>query len=191
MATPLQPILLPVGSAAEIRRPYLDRTNPIPTVNNPSYTVQERTLRLAHNFVEEARSDLERAVTEGSDIPPRIRTMHERPGHASPEYRTLAVPIPQGAEGSSPEVLSSSIASYARRRRPNCILLTLDVTGTGEDGSPQQLLIAEARDREGTRMYMLQPFTVEERRIRWQEPLNGGWQDPGEEEMILDAAFFG
>lgn len=151
--------------------------------------IQERTLRLAHAFVEETRRDLERAVREASDIPPRIRTMHERPGHSSPEFRTLAVPIPDGAEGASPDVLSSSIASYARRRRPECIFLTLDVTGSAEDGSPQPLLIAEARDREGTRMYLMQPFRIEQRRIEWDEPLNGGWLDPGDEEMILDAAF--
>ena len=128
---------------------------------------------------------------ENADIPPRIRTVHDRPGHASPEYRTLAVPIPDGAAGGSPEVLSRSIASYARNRRPMCIILTLDVLGQDEDGSEQSLLIAEARDRYGTRMYMVQPFTVVDRRIRWQEPVSGGWQDPGEEEMILDAAFGG
>ena len=153
------------------------------------FAIQERTLRLAHSFLEETRRDLERAVRESSDIPPRIRTVHERPGHSSPEFRTLAVPIPEGAEGASPEVLSISIASYARRRRPECIFLTLDVTGRGDDGSPQPLLIAEARDRDGTRLYLMQPFTVDQGRIEWGEPLNGGWRDPGQEEMILDAAF--
>lgn len=117
--------------------------------------------------------------------------MHERAGHASPEYRTLAVPIPAGAEGASPAVLSTSIASYARRKRPDCILLVLDVMGTADDGSAQQLLIAEARDRDGTRLYLIQPFHVDGQKVAWQEPFNGGWQDPGEEEMILDAAFAG
>ena len=158
-------------------------------MNNQSYAVQERTLRLAHHFLEETRADLQRAAAEGSDIPPRIRTVHERPGHASPEYRTLAVPIPEGAEGASPAVLSRSIASYAKQRRPQCILLTLDAMGTAADGSAQPLLIAEARDSSGTRMYLLQPFRIQDGRLTWDEPMNGGWQDPGEEEMILDAAF--
>lgn len=152
---------------------------------------QERTLRFAHDFVEETRQDLQRAVGSNADIPPRIRTANIRPGHASPEYRTLAVPIPQGAEGASPEVLSSSIANYARRRMPNCIVLTLDVVGEGAGGEPQSILIAEARDKSGTRMYMVQPFTVSNRRITWGEPMDGGWRDPGDEEMILDAAFGG
>lgn len=160
-------------------------------VDDPFLVNQERTLRIAHDFVEETRQDLQRAIGNDADIPPRIRTANLRQGHASPEYRTLAVPIPQGAEGASPEVLSSSIANYARRRMPNCIVLALDVVGEGADGEPQPILIAEARDRSGTRMYMIQPFTVTNKRISWGEPLEGGWQDPGDEEMILDAAFGG
>jgi hypothetical protein len=150
---------------------------------------QERTLRLAHDFLQEARQDLERAFADGSDLPPRIRTVHDRPGHTSPEYRTLAVPIPEGAEGSSPDVLSSAIARFAARRPPHCLLLALDVVGTGDNGKPQSLLIAEARDRGGTRFFMIQPFQVEDGRVEWLEPINGGWQDPREQEMILDAAF--
>jgi len=166
--------------------------HPEPTqdrLTHHSYAAQERVLRLAHEFVEEARRDLAKAVADGSDLPPRIRTVHERPGHASPEYRTLAVPIPDGAEGASPTALSSAIANYARRRPPSCLLLTLDVVGTGEDDQPQSLLIAEARDRRGTRLFMIQPFRVFDGRISWEEPIEGGWRDPGGEEMILDAAF--
>lgn len=160
-------------------------------MDNQSLAAQERTLKFAHDFVEETRDDLQKAAADGSDIPPRIRTVSTRQGHASPEFRTLAVPVPQGAEGASPEVLSSSIASYARRTMPNCIVLTLDVVGEAEDGSPQSMLIAEARDRSGTRLYLLQPFSEKNRRLTWHEPVGGGWQDPGGEEMILDAAFGG
>jgi hypothetical protein len=158
---------------------------------NQSYATQERTLRLAHDFLQESRIDLERAIAEETDLPPRIRMIHERSGHASPEYRTLAVPIPSGAEGGSPEVLSSSIARYTSTRNPHCLLLVLDVIGAAEDGTPQKLLIAEARDRFGTRMFLVQGFEVTDGRVLWQEPIDGGWRDPGEEEMILDAAFAG
>ncbi|MQA92581.1 MAG: hypothetical protein GEU90_20555 [Gemmatimonas sp.] len=151
----------------------------------------ERTLRLAHDFLEETRADLERAALEGSDLPPRIRMVHERRGHASPEFRTLAVPIPEGAEGSSPIALSAAIASFARTRAPHCLLLTLDVVGAGDGGEPRSVLIAEARDRSGTRFFMVQPFVLDRGRVRWYEPFEGGWRDPGEEEMILDAAFAG
>lgn len=132
---------------------------------------------------------MERAALDGADLPPRIRMIHERSGHASPEYRTLAVPIPEGAEGGSPTVLSTAIARFARTRAPHCLILTLDVVGTSEGGEPLPMLIAEARDRTGTRFYMVQPFTVARARVTWQEPLEGGWRDPGDEEMILDAAF--
>ncbi|HUE96580.1 MAG TPA: hypothetical protein VMN39_07960 [Longimicrobiaceae bacterium] len=153
------------------------------------YALQERTLRLAHEFLREVRSDLERATAEGTDLPPRIRTVHDRPGHASPEYRTLAVPLPEGAAGGSPEVLSTAIAGYARRSLPQCILLALDVLGGGDGGESQPLLIAEARDRNGTRLYMIQPFDIIDGSIVWKEPIEGGWQEPGEQEMILDSAF--
>lgn len=156
---------------------------------NQVFAIQERTLRLAHDFVREARRDLERATLEGADLPPRIRTVHERSGHASPEFRTLAVPIPEGAEGASPEVLSGAIARFAARRPPQCLLLVLDVVGRDDKGEPQSLLIAEARDNLGTRFFLIQPFLVADSRITWMEPVNGGWQEPGEEEMILDAAF--
>ena len=72
-----------------------------------------------------------------------------------------------------------------------CLLLALDVIAPADDGSQGQMLIAEARDRGGTRLFMMQPFRVEKGKVRWQEPLEGGWQDPGGEEMILDAAFGG
>jgi hypothetical protein len=51
------------------------------------------------------------------------------------------------------------------------------------------VLIAEARDRTGTRMYWMQPYHPAGTRVDWDEPLAGGWMDPGEAEMILDAAF--
>jgi hypothetical protein len=158
-------------------------------VKQQSIVAQQRILRLAHDFLVETRVDLARAVAEGADLPPRIRAVTERPGHASPEYRTLAVPIPPGVEGGSPTALSGAIASYAARHPPSSLLLMLDVIGSRADGGPQPLLIAEARDRLGTRLFLVQPFDVVEGRIVWQEPLEGGWRDPGDEEMIIDAAF--
>ena len=149
----------------------------------------ERLLRMAHAFVEEARHDLEKATLEGSDLPPRIRCIYERAGHATPEFRTLAVPIPPGAEGGSPAVLSQVIARYTRTKSPAGLLLVLDVLGEDERGNPSSILIAEARDRLGTRMFMVQPFRISGRRVEWDEPLEGGWRDPGGEEMILDASF--
>jgi len=149
----------------------------------------QRTLRFAHDFVEESRLDLARAAVEGVDIPPRIRAIHDRPGHASPEYRTLAVPIPPGAEGASPTVLSSAIAKYAANRSPSCLLLTLDIVAVNDDDEPQSLFVAEARDHAGTRLFLAQPFTIVAGRIEWAEPVDGGWRDPGEDEMIIDAAF--
>jgi hypothetical protein len=155
------------------------------------FAAQQRTLRLAHDFLTETRRDIARATAEGADLPPRIRAVHDRPGHASPEFRTLAVPIPESAEGASPTVLSSAIARFAERHPPQCLLLTLDAIGVGDGGAPQSILIAEARDRAGTRLFLVQPFDVDDGRITWHEPLEGGWRDPGDEEMILDAAFGG
>lgn len=146
-------------------------------------------MRLAHDFVSEARRDMERAAAEGADLPPRIRTVHDRSGHTSPEFRTLAVPIPESAGGASPEIISDAIARFAARHPPQCLLLVLDVVGTDENGDPRSLLIAEARDSHGTRFFLMQPFEVNRGRVTWLEPLNGGWQEPGDQEMILDAAF--
>lgn len=148
-----------------------------------------RTLEQAHSFLEEVRRELERAVRDGRDLEPRVRSVSERPGHATPEYRTMAIPIPDSLGGASPEVLSTSIASYFAARRPICLMLGLDVVTEGDDGTPSPVLIAEARDRSGTRLFFMQPFRVEGEAVRWEEPLVGGWRDPGAEEMILDAAF--
>ena len=38
-------------------------------------------------------------------------------------------------------------------------------------------------------MYWMQPYSPTGSRVDWDEPLTGGWCDPGEAEMILDAAF--
>jgi hypothetical protein len=144
---------------------------------------------MAEAFLTEARRDLERAAAQGADVPPRLRIVHERPGHATAEYRTLAVPIPPGAEGASPEVLSRIIANYAASRDPHALLLVLDVLGQDGAGNPRPLLICEARDNSGTRLFLMQPFQQNGPRIAWEDPANGGWSDPGDEEMILDAAF--
>lgn len=149
----------------------------------------QRVLELAHTFLEEVRRDLEKASAEGADLPPRLRAVNIRPGQSAPEFRTMAIPVPPGGEGSSPEILSSLIARYASEKPASCLLLALDVLAAAEDGTQQPMLIAEARDRGGTRLFMMQPFRAEQGKVRWEEPLGGGWQDPGREEMILDAAF--
>jgi hypothetical protein len=151
----------------------------------------QRVLEWAHGFLAEVRRDLEKAAGEGADLPPRLRVVNLRPGQAAPELRTLGIPLPPGGEGKSPEILSSLIARYAAEKPAACLLLALDVLSADEDGSQRPLLIAEARDRGGTRFFLMQPFRVQSGRVTWEEPLGGGWQDPGREEMILDAAFGG
>ena len=151
----------------------------------------QRVLEWAHVFVEEVRRELEKTTSQGADLPPRLRVVNVRAGQTAPELRTLAIPVPPGGEGSSPEILSSLIARYTAEKPAACLLLALDVIAPADDGSQGQMLIAEARDRGGTRLFMMQPFRVEKGKVRWQEPLEGGWQDPGGEEMILDAAFGG
>ena len=144
----------------------------------------ERVLTYAARFLEETRDDIQRCKMDGSDVPPRIRSVHERPGHATPEFRTLTIPIPDVFGGLSPEVLSGAIAKFAAGRKPECLILALEA----ENGDGP-LLIAEARCRYGTRLFWMQPFTWIASKLEWGEPLDGGWQDPGGEEMILDAAF--
>ena len=149
----------------------------------------ERVLELAHAFLEEVRRDLEKASAEGTDLPPRLRAVQGGIGPGTPDFRTFAIPVPAGGEGSSPEILSSLIARYTSTNSAACLLLALDVLSAEEGGSQRPLLIAEARDRWGTRLFMMQPFRVDMGKVTWEEPLGGGWQDPGGEEMILDAAF--
>lgn len=144
----------------------------------------ERVLSFATRFLEEVRGDIERARMEGSDTPPRLRCIHERPGHATPEFRTLNIPVPEGLGGLSPDVLSGIISRYAEQKRPDCLLLALEAETA--DGL---VLIAEARCKFGTRMFWMQPYKVTDRRVDWGDPMADGWRDPGEEEMILDAAF--
>jgi hypothetical protein len=144
----------------------------------------ERVLSFATRFLEEVRSDIGRAKMDGSDTPPRIRSVHERPGHATPEFRTLNIPVPEALGGVSPEVLSGTVARYAATKKPECLLLAFEAEASGEP-----VLIAEARDRWGTRLFWVQPFQVVDTHVEWGEPLGDGWRDPGEEEMILDASF--
>ena len=153
-----------------------------------SIVQSERTLELARSFLEEVRRELERAAAAGADLAPRLRTVHERAGHATPEYRTLVIPIPAGAEGASPEILSELIARYARQKRPQRLMLA--VTALQADAA--SVLIAEARDGHGTRAYQMRRFRVDAGTLHWEEdPVAAAWLDPGEEEMILDAAFGG
>lgn len=147
----------------------------------------ERTLGAATRFLEEMREELERAAADGGAVPPRLRSVHERPGHATPEYRTLAIPVPEGLVGSSPEILSGAIARFAQAKPPAALLLALDLVLDAGSG-PGPVLVAEARDAAGTRLFWMQPYRSVEGKLRWDEPLEGGWRDPGEEEMILDAA---
>jgi hypothetical protein len=144
----------------------------------------ERTLSIATRFLEEVRADIGYAALDGMNVPPRLRSVHERQGHATPEFRTLAIPVPDGAAGASPEILSGAIEHYAAAKHPDCLLLAFEAE---MDGRP--VLIAEARDRAGTRLYWVQPYSAAGTHVEWSEPLHGGWQDPGDEEMILDAAF--
>jgi len=144
----------------------------------------ERTLHHATRFVEEMRSDLARAARDAADLPPRIRSVHETPGHTTPEFRTLNIPIPDGMGELPIDVLSGVIARYAECKRPDRLLLAMEAE---MDGRP--VLIAEARDRAGSRLFWVQAFTRGAGEITWEEPLDGGWRDPGEQEMILDASF--
>jgi hypothetical protein len=146
----------------------------------------ERTLNFATRFLDEVRTDLARAAKEGSDSPPRIRSVHEVAGHATPEFRTLNIPLPPGVGGAPPEILSGSIARFANEKKPDRMMLALEA-----EIDESAVLIAEARDRAGSRMFWVQPFRRESGEVYWGEPLDGGWRDPAEEEMILDAAFKG
>ena len=149
----------------------------------------ERTLGMATRFLDEVRGDIGRAALEGADIPPRLRSVHEKPGHATPEFRTVAIPVPDGMGGVPPEILSGTIARYAQTKKPDCLLLAMEAEMEADGDGARSVLIAEARDRTGTRMYWMQPYRPGGSRVDWDEPLAGGWADPGEAEMILDAAF--
>jgi hypothetical protein len=144
----------------------------------------ERTLHHATRFVEEMRSDLTRAARDGADLPPRIRSVHETPGHTTPEFRTLNIPIPNGMGVMPVDILSGVIARYAEQKRPDRMLLAMEAEMGG-----RAVLIAEARDRAGSRLFWVQPFRRAGCEVEWNEPLNGGWRDPGDEEMILDESF--
>jgi hypothetical protein len=149
----------------------------------------ERTLGMATRFLDEVREEVARAASDGADTPPRVRSVHERPGHATPEFRTLTIPIPTGVGAVSPEILSTTIARYAVGKKPDALLLVLEAEMEREDGRTGPVLIAEGRDRAGTRLFWMQGYRVQAGRVTWEDPLGGGWRDPGEEEMILDAAF--
>lgn len=151
----------------------------------------ERTLAMASRFLDDVRLDVNRSAPAGTDMPPRVRCVHEKPGHTTPEFRTLAIPIPPGLGGASPEILSTTLTRFATTRKPDCMILAVEAVLAGDDGVPGPVLIAEARDRRGTRLFWLQHYRVAEGRVLWGEPMGEGWQDPGEEELILDAAFRG
>jgi hypothetical protein len=148
----------------------------------------EWVLRQATRFLEDARREIEKAALHHSDFPPRLRMVHERPNHSTPDFRNLAIHVPAHLGGASPEALSELIAQHAGKRPPTCLLLALEAEQEAGD-QPRSLLIAEVRDRSGTRLFWMQPFSRRETRVEWGEAVDGGWRDPGEEEMILDASF--
>ncbi|HEX5520752.1 MAG TPA: hypothetical protein VFX29_03610, partial [Longimicrobiaceae bacterium] len=149
-----------------------------------------RTREAADRFLTEVRREVERAIAAQCGTPPRLRSIHERPGHATPEYRNLAIPVPDGIGGTPPDVLSATIARYAEQKRPDRLLLAIDAAICAADGAVCPVLIVEARDRAGTRLFWMQGYTVEDGRVAgWADPHDGGWRDPGAEAMILDAAF--
>ncbi len=65
----------------------------------------------------------------------------------------------------------------------------MDLVMDRGDGNSGPALVAEARDAAGTRLFWMQPYRVDGGRVAWEDPVGHGWRDPGEEEMILDAAF--
>lgn len=149
----------------------------------------ERTRGYADTFIREMRWEIESAVRAGLDTLPRLRCIDERPGHATPEFRTLAIPISNGGTSASPEVLSGTIANFAQQRSPCRLVLVVDAVQESAEGERGSILIVEARDHLGTRLYFMQPYGTRENRVEWGAPLDGGWHEPGEQEMILDAAF--
>lgn len=142
----------------------------------------ERTLRMAASFLDEIRTEVERAAREANDLVPRLRLVHERRGQATPELRTLALP-PLRGNRSFVETISSAVAAYAARRKPDRLMLALEVYRSPSEPA----LVIEAVDRAGTRLFWMQCYQVEDGRVRWQTS-DEGWSDPGAEEMILDAA---
>jgi hypothetical protein len=157
-------------------------------LENRVTALRERTLELADAFLKDVRHDLEVALAQRFDLAPRIRTMHTRPGHATPEYRTLAIPSPPAGETST-TFLSLAIAHYARAKSPCAIVLAFEAMLEGGEDGPSTVLISEARDRWGTRLFFIQPYRLQGDGLLWGDPVGGGWRDPGEEEMILDRAF--
>jgi hypothetical protein len=150
---------------------------------------RERTQAYADSFLREMREAIEQAVRSGLDSSPRLRSVHERPGHATPEFRTLVIPVPPGTSGLSPQALSATIAYFAGKRSPDRLVLAMDALQDEGGSGSQPVLLAEARDLMGTRLFWMQGYRVERGLVRWEEPSEGGWMDPGAEEMILDAAF--
>lgn len=149
---------------------------------------QQNTLRLAAAFLDETRRQLERAVAAGVTMPPVLRSVHEKAAHATPEFRTVAIPVPPGCAGLGPGVLSGLIAHFAAEKEPVCLLLALDTAREGEGAG--SLFVVEARDLAGTRRVWMQPYRVQGAEVRWAEPVASGWAEPDEEEaMVLDEAF--
>lgn len=149
-----------------------------------------RTIELAERFLEDTRAELAKVTGQGYDLPPRVRTAHTRVGHATPEFRTLAVPLPDCSAAAAPDAISEMIARYAAKDPPSRLFLAFVAETRLPDSSvPTPVLVMEVRDAWGTRLYQMLPFFAQGTRFAWSEPIHDGWQDPGEQEMILDAAF--
>jgi hypothetical protein len=150
---------------------------------------RERILAMADAFLAEARRDLERAASLGCDLPPRLRSVHSRPGHATPEYRTRAIPPDPAGNPLSPDTLSEMIARYTALKPPSCAMLAMDGISTVGGGDERPVLIAEVRDAESTRAFWMQTYRTVGGSVKWDDPVAGGWQDPADNELILDLAF--
>jgi hypothetical protein len=159
-------------------------------VNQEPKVQQGRTLRWAQVFLDEIKCTIERACYSEQDVMlPRMRAVHERRGHATPEFRTAVIPVAGEAAGQFPELLGRTLAQYARTRPPVALLLAIGLVGIGRNGQPTNLLILEAHDGKGTRRCWKQGYATGSRTVSWDAPELEGWFEPGEDEMILDIAF--
>lgn len=148
-------------------------------------------MEFATRFLDEMREAVATAVARGAEVPPRFRSVHETLGHATPEYRTVAIPIPPELGAVSPQILSTTIAHFAADKHPDALALAFPAVCTGDDGKQQPVLISELRDAHGFRRYRICRYAVRRGRVVWQDRAEDAsrWLDPGEEEMVLDAAF--
>lgn len=145
-------------------------------------------LNVATRFLDEVRDDMAEAARCQCDLPPRLRSVHEQQGHATPEYRTVGIPVPPEMGTVSPEVLGCAVSHFAAAKHPDALVLAFAAVMEGADGASTPVLILEARDHGDTRMYRICPYRSADGVLCWSDD-DGGWLDPKGEEMIIDAAF--